>query len=226
MVPKLQFSSKRLQIDRANATMIISIAVAVFVLIFSVVAVKALWSQRSYQARVIKSKEEARDQLKKNIDTVSKLAQSYQQFVTAPENVLGGSSTGAGEKDGDNAKIVLDALPSKYDYPALASSVEKILTDKGFMINDITGTDDEANQSGKEASQKPEAVEMPISFSVTGAYKPIQDLVPMFELSIRPFILKKITLSAQDKGKLDLKMDLSTYYQPKKNLKITTKDVQ
>lgn len=225
-MPKLQFSSKRLQIDRANATMIIFIAAAVFVLIFSIVAVKALWSQRGYQARVIKSKEEARDQLKKNIDTVGKLAQSYQQFVTAPENVLGGSSTGGGEKDGDNAKIVLDALPSKYDYPALTSSVEKILTDKGFKINSITGTDDEANQTNKDENQKPEKVEMPVSFSVTGSYRSIQDLVPVFELSIRPFLLKKITLSAQDKDKLDLKMDLSTYYQPKKNLQITTKEVK
>ena len=142
-------SVKHVQIDKANSRMVAIVAMAAFVVVFSLVASRALLGQRSYQARVIAGKQKAVKQLKDNITSVDSLVKSYSVFVSSSTNVLGGNSTGTGAQDGDNAKLVLDALPSQYDFPALATSLEKILTSKNYKINSITGTDDEIKQQNK-----------------------------------------------------------------------------
>ena len=75
------------------------------------VASRALWSQRGYQSRVISEKEKAVSQLESNIAATNQLAISYNAFVSTPDNVIGGNPNGTGDRDGNNAKIVLDALP-------------------------------------------------------------------------------------------------------------------
>lgn len=74
------------------------IACSVFVSVFSLVSVKALWTQRGYQARVIDKKQIARDQLEENVTTVKDLVTSYQQFISSPSNMIGGNPAGSGEK--------------------------------------------------------------------------------------------------------------------------------
>lgn len=222
---KLQFSSKRLQISKANATMVGVIAGAVFVTIFSLVSSRALWTQRSYQARVITKKEAARDQLQKNVDEVEDLVISYKDFTGAPTNVLDGNPSGTGEKDGDNARIVLDALPSKYDYPALTTSLEKILNDKKFKIEGIVGVDQELEQASNADNPDPSPIDMPFEITVSGSYSSLQDLVTTFERSIRPFTMQKLTFSGNNDS-LKLKAAAKTFYQPEKSLKEKLEDVK
>ncbi len=219
LAPKMQFSTKRLQISKANAQMVGIIAGAVFIAVFSLVSSKALWTQRSYQAKVIGKKEKARDQLQANIEAVSKLATSYQGFVGSSENVLGGNPAGTGDKDGDNAKLVLDALPSKYDFPALTTSLEKLLTEKNFKIGSITGTDDEVAQSKNASSDSPKPIPMAFSVNVTGSYDSVKDLIGTFEKSIRPFSMSTVSFSGNNNS-LQLTVTANTYYQPEKALNI------
>ena len=217
-------SKKRILIDKNNATMVIMIAGMAFVTVFSLVASKALLSQRSYQARVIAEKKIALAQLKANNDAASKLVDSYMVFVSPAENIIGGSKDGKGDRDGDNAKIVLDALPSKYDFPALATSVEKILTGLNFKIEGITGTDDEIKQSvASTGAVAP--VEMPFELSVSGNYETAQALSDVFQRSIRPIKVSRISLDGKDKD-LNIVVGAKTYYQPEKVISITTKVVK
>ena len=117
-------SAKRLQISKANATIVAVVSVAAFVTTFSLVAGQALLSKRSHQARVIFEKETARNQLLSNITASESLITAYQEFISRPENVIGGDPAGSGERDGDNARLILDALPSKYDFHSLDTSIE------------------------------------------------------------------------------------------------------
>jgi hypothetical protein len=211
--------SKRAQIDKSQALVVAVVASAAFIVVFSLVSAKALLKQRAYQARVIAKQEKARDQLKANKEAVDQLVVSYKDFVGAPDNLIGGNPTGTGDRDGDNAKIILDALPSKYDFPAVASSLEKILTEKQFQIGSISGTDDELAQSAKQSSANPRPVEIPVQFSVTGSYTSIQDLIGVLEKSIRPFNIQTLTL-AGDPGSLKIDLKANTYYQPEKALDI------
>ena len=213
-------TTKRVQIDKANLVIVIAVSAAAFVTVFSLVAVKSLASQRNYQAKVIDAREKARDQLSANLTAADELTNSYKQFVSSNVNAIGGNAAGNGERDGDNARIVLDALPSKYDFPALATSLEKLTKGQGLAIENIEGVDDEVNQSASSASGSPQPVEIPFKLGVKGNYASTQNLIGVLERSIRPFVINQITLNANDSGNVPATIDGKTYYQPEKGLEL------
>lgn len=225
MAAKNPFSTKRLQIDKANSVMVIAVAATSFIVVFSLVASQALWGQRSYQARVIDKKEKVRDQLKKNIEATDTLVTAYKDFVGSAENVLGGNASGQGEKDGDNAKLILDALPSKYDFPALATSLEKLLTQNSISIESIGGIDDEVSQASNEGTDKPAPIEIPFDLGITSTYEGIKNLISVFERSVRPISIDTLEFSGSDSS-LRTTLRAKTYYQPGKSLKIDSEVVQ
>ncbi len=218
-------SPKRLHIEKANATMAVAVAVAAFVTVFSLFACRALLQKRSYLNHVITEKTKARDQLIKNNEEVAKLATAYQVFVSSPDNIIKGSSAGNGEKDGDNAQIILDALPSKYDFPALISSLEKLIGGKGHVIESVTGIDDEVNQTTVATSGLSQPVAMPFDISVKGDFKGLEDVLRLMERSIRPFEVLKLVITGDSK-ELRTAISAQSYYQPGKTLSITTKVVE
>lgn len=221
----MQLSTKRIQIDKTNSRIVVYAAVAAFMVVFALVASKTLISQAAYQNRIISAKKQAVSQLKTNIQSTSNLVTAYKAFVDTPQNVIGGSPSGNGPKDGDNAKVVLDALPSKYDFPALVTSLEKMLTSQNVQIQSITGTDDEVAQSGSQSSANPQPVAMPFQISVTGSYQSIQNLINTFNASIRPFQVQTMQLSGNEKN-MTLTMTAQTFYQPEKAFDISKKVVR
>lgn len=218
-------SSKRALIDKSNSSLVIITSVAAFIVVFSLVATKTLISQAAYQNRVIDAKRTAVNQLKTDKSAVSALQSSYNAFNGTSQNIIGGDPNGNGPQDGPNNQIVLDALPSSYDFPALATSLEKILTSQNVTINSITGTDDEVAQSSNTSSGSPQPVAMPFEVSVTGSYQSIQGLVSEFEHSIRPFQIQTITLSG-DESSLSADITAQTFYQPAKTFNIGSKVVK
>jgi len=211
--------TKRSLINKANSTMVVATATAAFILVFTGVAGKSLFSQLSYQNKVINVKKTALKQLKTDLQARDKLQQAYRAFAAGNPNILGGNPVGATQKDGDNAKLVLDALPSKYDFPALATSLEKIITDQNLGILGITGTDQEADQASKQTSPDPQPVAMPFQLQVSGSYGSIQSLVDVLLRSIRPFQIQTVDLSG-DESSMSALISAQTFYQPGKNLQI------
>jgi hypothetical protein len=222
-VPKLT-GGKRLLIDKANASMMLVIGVTSFIVVFSLVASRALLSQSGYQSRVLKERQKALKQLKDNNSNVSSLVASYKSFASEPQNVLGGSPSGSGPRDGDNPKIVLDALPSKYDFPGLISSVEKVLKEGGYNIDSIGGNDDEIAQQNT-ASDKPVPIEMPFPVTVTTTQSGAENLLTTLEKSIRPMYIKQMTIQVSQ-GNLKMSMSVKSFYQPEKTLKVSTKVIK
>lgn len=216
-------SLKRLQINKANTMMVATIAASAFVVVFSLIAARSLWVKRGFQARLIDEKEVAVKQLEQNLDTVDELVVAYTAFVETPDNVIGGNPSGSGDKDGDNAKIVLDALPSKYDFPALATSLEKILKTRNYTINSITGTDDEIAQGGQTTSSTP--IEMPFELSATGTITSARDLLRLFERSIRPIKIDVVDISGSN-SELQVSITAKTYYQPEKTVNVQKKVIK
>lgn len=216
-----QFSTKRIAIDKAYTTVVAAVAVAAFVIIFILVASKTLLDQRSYQSSVIIKKELALQNLKTNIAVADQLTISYQEFVGASQNVIGGNTSGDADIDGDNARIVLDALPSKYDYPALTTSIDKLFRSNGFIVSAIDGTDDEVNQSAAKSSVEPTPVEMPFEFEINAKPEDGNKMLSFLERSIRPFQVTNITIESK-KTQLEFIISAHTYYQPEKNLDVKT----
>jgi hypothetical protein len=221
-----QISTKRIAISKANAQMVAIVAIAAFVAVFCLVASRAVFSQNRYQARVITAKEQANDQLEENIETFSNLQTAYKAFDSTSTNVIGGNSAGGGDNDGSNSKIILDSLPPNYDFPALTSSVEKILKDNNLKVTDITGTDDQLNQQNNSSSPTPKPVSIPFSFTITNAnYTSIGQLVTKLQRSVRPIQIESIELSGGIND-MTATINAKTYFQPAKNVTITKKVVK
>lgn len=213
---KINVSFKHMQVNKTNSTVLILVGLAAFVIVLTGFLANALLTQRSYQSRVIDQKEIARDQMNENIENASKLQSSYQSFISTPVNIIGGSTQGSGNRDGDNARIALDSLPSSYDFPALITSVEKLAEELNLTITAISGQDQEAT-SKDISSVSP--VQMPIGIAISGSYGEVKEFTDVLERSIRPFKTNIFSLSGTDDS-LRLEIDIATYFQPEKKFKV------
>jgi hypothetical protein len=218
--------SKRVAIDKANTQTVIVVAIASFITIFCLMASNTLLSNNSYQQKVIDKENVADKQLKSNISAYNQLTSSYANFVSPTTNAIGGQSSGTGSNDGDNAVIVLDALPPSYDFPGLTSTVEKILKDRGFSVSSISGTDDQVNQQNNSSSANPQPVNMAFSFTVDNTnYSAVANLITVLQQSIRPIYIDNMQITGGG-NTMTLTVNAHTFYQPAKSLQISKQVVK
>lgn len=213
---KSHLSVKRIAISKDQARIVLTIALTAAIVAFSLVASRVLISKMNHQSQVIERKEEAKAQLEINLEEVSQLESAYLTFENAEESILGQP----GQK---NSRVVLDALPSKYDYAAVLTSIETILQQGTYTINSIEGVDQELE--AVQESSEPTAVEIPLTIAVTTTYQGALQLLNDLNRSIRPMNVQAITYSGDDND-LTLEVELLTYYQPEKKLDISTEVVK
>lgn len=222
---KIDTSIKRMQINKAGLTVVASVGIATFLVVFVIVAGRALLIRSAYQARVIEKQEIALDTVNQNKIARDSLVEKYQDFIDQDPNIISGQLSGDGDRDGDNAKITLDSLPSKYDFPALASSIEKLVTLNGSTLLELSGQDDEVKQQDAETGPNAEPIEMPFELGVKTDYEGAQRLIDMFDKSIRPVHVDLLTISGGDND-LDVSISARTYYQPQSGMRYTREVVE
>ena len=205
-----QLSGKHVLVDKANTTVIVSAAVAAALVVFSLFASMALIKKIGYQNDVINLRKQANEQLITNLDSTKQLVNSYEAFESTPESVIGTSDK--------NSKIVLDALPSKYDLPALVASLDGIITGAGLSVESITGVDEEI--SAAQSSVNPTPVAIPFEFSAKGGYDGVQKLITDLQRSIRPFKINNFDITVDESGVITVRVVGETAYQPAKELGI------
>lgn len=220
--------SKRLKTNKSGTNLIVVVAIATVVTVFCLVSAKTLLSQASHQKRVLDARNAALKQLESNINDANTLSQQYQVFQSGnPTNIIGGKNstdTNLQPPDGDNARIVLDALPATYDYPALVSSVAKILNNNRFNNQSIEGTDESASIKNV-SSAKPETKTITLEVQGTANYKAIQSLLRDLERSIRPFDVMKVDIKGAESN-MTVVLNINTYFQPSLTLDLVYKEVK
>lgn len=216
-------SIKHVQIDKSQSTMLAVVALAVAFCVFGLFATKALVSKGLYQRRALHAERNVASTLKSNYTAAQTLVSQYNVFAQENPNVLGGSNSGNGPNDGDNPRVTLDALPSKYDIPALGSSIEKILEGRSVTFNSLTVSDNPSSNSDQPQPQ-PKATPIPFSFEGTTNYKSAQQLLQDFERSIRPFDLNTLEIDGTDTT-MKLTVNMTTYFEPAKSLDLTATQV-
>lgn len=233
----LGLSSKRMQIDKANSTIVLVVSIAAVVTAFSLMSVRALLGQKSYQGRVITEQTKALGVSDKNVKAVDALVASYKAFNDTPDNIIGGSTAGRDKNNGDNSKIILDALPSQYDFPALISSYEKIFKDRNFDVGGIAGATDmldgtapttapgAAVSTAPPATAGTSAVEIPLQLTVKGSYDATQEFLSALDRNIRPVYVNSMEIIA-GQGSATVSVTAKTFYQPGKSLQITSKVIK
>jgi hypothetical protein len=195
----------------------------------SLISTKALLSQGSYQRHVINERHKAIKQLKTNITNAHQLVDNYQNVFenSGPANVLGGKnvkSTTAAPPDGDNARIVLNALPSGYDFPALVSSLTKILGSDNIQSPSVGGSD-QSDSATKDPAVSPQPISIDAPISGTTDYAGLQKLIHDLQRSTRPYNISSLQISGTNNS-MSFNMQLTTYYQPPKSLDITQKVIK
>ncbi len=212
--------TKRVQVDKDKTVIFVTVAAAAVISVMALMISKGIWSQSSYLGKVADQKEVAVRQLKANKASADQLKSSYDAFKSQSPNLIGGSATGEGPRDGDNARLVLDALPSKYDFPALTTSLEQLLF--GYKVNGIVGNDDVVIQQANTTSAP---VEIPVTVDFTANYDGVKTLIDTFDKSIRPFHITRLEFRGSNSN-LQTTFAMKTFYQPEKTVEITKKEVQ
>jgi hypothetical protein len=211
------FSAKHIAIDKSNTQIVAVVGAASFIVVFCLVASKAVFSQYQYQSRVIKAVNVADTQLKDNISAYNNLANSYTVFNSATPTVPG---------DKDNAQVILDALPGEYDFPALTSSIEVMLNKSNMQVASVTGNDQQVAQHSSSSSPNSLPISMPFGFSVDNAdYGSVQQLVQSLQQSIRPILVDNLNINVSQQG-ITMTIAAHSYYQPSKTLSITKEAVK
>ncbi len=199
-------SNKRELIQKAKSSQFLIVIIASVVVSASLIGTKILWAQRSYQAQIIDAKNEANETLESNIAAVEELGKSFDEL----------------EKSDITSSLVLDALPSKYDFPALVTTMEKLATLSGVEMLSFVGDDLTASSVNTEGQPSP--VPMPFSVRVGGSYTNIKRFVTNMQKSIRPFNFEEMKIEAGESGvEVDFKM--TTYYMPAKSLEIRKRSI-
>ncbi len=207
-------------VEKANKSLVIVISIAVFLVVFSLVAMKSLISQASYQSRVISQQKKSLKILKANTKAADELKTSFKAFDDATQNAIGGLRDGTTSKDGSNAKIILDALPSTYDFPALITNIETLFAGKSVKLLAVSGTDNELQQASTQASANPTPVPIPFEISFEGDYAKVQEMIIALEKSIRPVKILSMDISGGQE-KLTVQMKAESVYQPTKKFNVT-----
>jgi hypothetical protein len=224
----LKISKKHLQIDKAQTVMFIAVGVAVAITMFCLISAKSLLSQGIYQHKVISQRQTALKKLDNDASNAKTLVDQYNNVFEGSDaiNVIGGRNTkdtNAVPPDGDNARIVLDSLPTSFDFPALLTSLAKLTADSGVSNPQVNGSDDPAATAPPSASPAP--LSITLSANATGNYSTVKKLVNDFERSVRPFDVTNFTLSG-DSNNMNISLQLTTYYQPATTFAVQTKAVK
>jgi Tfp pilus assembly protein PilO len=199
---KDQQLSKREQVVKAGSTVLIVVAVSSVIVMFSVMSMRFLWQQKSYNSRVIKTKTEARDQLTTNLKNIDKLSQQFGELNS-------GETT--------NSKTILHALPPVYDYAALASSIDSLASLSGVSSDTNIGEDTSSSALNFATTSQP--VEIPLNLNIKGSYDAIRTYIDNLERSIRPIQIQALTYTGTNSD-LQILIEAKTYYQPARSLDV------
>lgn len=204
-----------------NKTVVIS-GVGIFFIIFFIFSINSLYSRYSYQSKVISLQNKALVNLNKDITASKGLNKAFVGFIQSNPNIINGNSTNPNSVNGgDNSKIILDALPSSYDFPELVTSLQNLLTSQSVSINSISGIDQSATVNTSSASV---VTSIPFQISVTGTYSNIQNLITAMQNTIRPIDILSIDLSG-DQSSISATISAQTYFQPGIKFKINKETV-
>ncbi|HET7528799.1 MAG TPA: hypothetical protein VFJ84_01035 [Candidatus Saccharimonadales bacterium] len=226
--PNVNVSTKSLQIDKAQQKMLGIVMAATVVTIFCLTGSKVLVGKAMYQQRVISARNSSATQLSNDVADAKTLTTQYKDVFIGSDsvNIIGGNAniTSSSSQDGDNGKIVLDALPTTYDFPALLTSLSNMLGSDGVGVQSIGGTD-QSTTITSDPTYNPQTQKIDLTISATSTYNGANRLLKDLERSIRPFDVTHVSLSG-DQGNMVINLDLTTYYQPAKTLIIPSKEIK
>jgi Tfp pilus assembly protein PilO len=213
---------KRQQIAQAGRTMFIWIAAAAVAVSLAAVALQFLFTQWTYNNKVVGAKYKASSTLAQNIKNSKELKNKVNELV-------GNQALASIRQEGsnNNLQVVLDALPSSPDMTALATSVQQAIVPRSGVSLESLAPDIQSSDSeeGEAPVDSKDPVEQRFTIIVTGNYESIRRFVGDLERSIRPMKVETIGVGGSEQS-LRATLQVVTYYQSAKTADVTKKAVR
>lgn len=211
---------KRQQIRTANKTVFIWIIVASIVVGICGVASQFLIRELIFKNKIYSALTDTNRTLKKN-------AQSYEGLKTEVNKLIADNNL-AMLKKGENStalQVVIDALPTEDNRPALASSMQtEVLGPAGVKIDSFSVID-AGSPAAATSADAGTATPFDFSFVIIGNYDQILQAMSNMERSIRPISVKTIDLQGSG-GSFRANITATTYYQPAASISLGERTVQ
>ncbi len=205
--------TKQLKIKKSSSAVFATIAVASIIVSFSLVFLNILNGQRSFNSQVHDEKEAVVSTLNANVENINSLSTSFNQLESSADLIS--------SQNKKNSAVILDALPSKYDFPAIATAIQNLAQVSGVTLDDFNGSDEELEAVG--SSVNPTPIEVDFSVGVTGSYDKVNTFMENVERSIRPINVRNVRLDTAGSNEVRGQFEMTTFYQPTIDLSITTR---
>ncbi len=203
-VPAATTSSKP-QLSNNNY-IIVLVLISLLVVGGSVLVGNAMLGTLLRDAKVVVAKDKANKQLDKDVTAAPVLVSNYNQL-------------------GSRQKLIMDALPTDADFPGLLGYMEGMSGVAGMSLKLIgpsaTVAPSTADTSGGTA--KPQMYSF--NMNLEGNYASLVKLLGLIEQSARPMRVTDIQVTGTASS-LSAIMDVTTWYQDKATLPITTEEIK
>ena len=220
---KLNSASKKTILQKTGKNMFVWVTIASIAcsvsIVFSIILIQRIF----FINTLIDEKNKTLKTLSSNNDAIPKLQNSVRALNSNQELI----NAKARESD-DPVQVVLDALPTEPNYPALGASFQQVLLNNrpgikilGLTVNQTATGSGSSNQSTKH----PGLYEMPFSFSAQGNTASLINLLTYLEKSIRVVDTKTLSISSSGDEQL-LSISGVAYYQPPKTIEVKTKEIK
>lgn len=212
---------KRAQIASANKTMFIFVAGVSALLGFTIVAVIFLSQMLFFNERVLAEKDKTVNNLKSNNKIVTDLEKNIKKLDA--NTLLIKSKANVDDK---TIQVILDALPSEVNSPALASSLEqKLLTNitlESLDVKPVDGVENLNSISGVNTTN-----EINFTFTVVGNASALKKILLNLESSIRTIDVVSIRIDGQsDPESQRLTVAGKAFYEPAVKVELKEKVVK
>lgn len=227
---------KRQQISQANRTMLLWVAAASIVVVFSLMASWFLWQKLLFNEKVLAEKEKTASILRDNNQAVEELQNNVRRLNT--NQALGALKPSDGSRP---VQVVLDALPADANSLALGSSIQNKLvkgvegvTLEALSVTPVSGVESgqdgtvqDANNAGvSSVGQVADAQPVSFTLRVSGDANALKDFLKRVEQSIRVVTVNTLVIEQQSGNRLSMTLNAQAYYQPAKTVDLKDKVVK
>lgn len=222
---------KRQQIDGANKTMFMWVAIISVVVGFSVVGALFLFQKMVFNEKVLAEKSKTATTLQNNNKVIDELKNNVRVLNTNQALMDSRAKT-----DDQPLQVVLDALPSDANSTALGASLqEKLIPGDGitidsFAMDTVQGVETQTDSNVQNASSSAVAGDNQINFRFAASTSsdnptPLKELLQRLERSIRAIDITSLTIETQG-PRIVLTVEGRAFYEPAKTVELKEKMVK
>lgn len=231
MQPKTVAIRKRTQIAMANRIMFLWVAGVSVLFGFALVASIFLIQILTYNEKVLSTKNTTISNLKNNIANIKEI-ESQLRVLDTNQALIDSKA----QSDDETIQVILDALPSDANSPALGASVQNKLLSGidnlrilSLQVDPVMGV--ESTSGGNtvyDASSASPVSQYVITFrfSVSGDETALKKVLTNIEASIRTIDITSLKIEGKGLGSSIMTVQARAFYEPARVLELTEKTVK